>query len=148
MAYEYELLDVITREQLYALQQSYAGSRMYVPRYITEHHRIARLIGLEAAKKVSAEFSGHLILITRSLLVRQRNESIRGDRGWGLPPKIVAQRYGLSARSVRAICQGCELNKNKHPFGLRRRRLQAELQGLELNDRISEWKPGPPGRGA
>ena len=57
MAYEYELLDVITREQLYALQQSYAGSCMYVPRYITEHHRIARLIGLEAAKKVSAEFS-------------------------------------------------------------------------------------------
>jgi hypothetical protein len=148
MAYEFELLDVITRDQLRTLQTRYAGSRMYIPRYPTEAHPIARLIGLQAAKKLSAQFAGHPILITRSLLVRQRNAAIRGERGWGLPPRVVAKRYGLTARTVRKICQGYELNNAKQPFGLRRRRLQAELQGLEWDDRDIAGKPKPTGRGA
>jgi hypothetical protein len=147
MAYEYEMLDVITRDQLRRLQTRYAGGRMYIPRCPTKAHPIARLIGLSAAKKLSAEFSGHPILITRSLLVRQRNSAIRDERGWGLPPAVVARRYGLTARTVRKICQGYDLNKNKQPFGLRRRRLQAELQGLELDGR-KPGKPNPTGRGA
>jgi hypothetical protein len=147
MSYEFEMLDVITREQLRTLQTRYAGSRMYIPRHPTEDHPIAHLIGLQAAKKLSAEFAGHPILITRSLLVRQRNSAIRDERGWGLPPRVVAKRYGLTARSVRKICEGYELSNAKQPFGLRRRRLQAALQGLELDDRDT-GKPKPTGRGA
>ncbi len=80
--------------------------------------------------------------------MRQRNAAIRGERGWGLPPRVVAKRYGLTARTVRKICQGYELNNAKQPFGLRRRRLQAELQGLEWDDRDIAGKPKPTGRGA
>lgn len=149
MAHEYELLDVITREQLRALQSHYARrQKMYVPRELPAQHAIVRLIGPQAAKKLSDECGGILFSVTRSLLVRARNEAIRSERGWGLPPRLVARRYGLSVRSVRNICQGYALRRGEQPFGLRRRQWRAELQGLESDDRQPERTAEPPGRSA
>ena len=134
MAFDYQLLNVITREQLGALQRRYGGSLMYMPEVMTPDHPIARLIGYEAAISCSARFGGLYFYLTRSVLIRQRNERVRRARAHGADPQGVAQATGISQRTVRRICEGEALVKNNKPFGLRRRRLQAELQGLKQND--------------
>ena len=139
MAYEYELLDVITRDQLCALQTRYRGTRLYVPLRLPADHPIARLIGYPAAKKLSAEFAGCLFPISGSLLVRRRNAQIRAERALGAPPAAVARRYGLTTRAVRRICQG--LARDTTYFGLRRRQGRALQQGLEWHDRKSAQRP-------
>ena len=146
MPYEYELLSVINRTQLRALQQRYQGSKLYVPMVMHPAHPIARLIGLEAAKKLSAEFGCLLFPITRSLLIRERNEGIRDASTLGAPKGKVAAAYGLSARSIRRICQGYGLTRKTNHYGLRRRRSRATLQGLELNDRNTAPESDPTDR--
>ena len=138
MPYEFELLSVITHEQLRALQQRYQGSRMYIPRDLTPDHPIARLIGYEGAKKLSAEFGCLLFPVTRSLLIRERNDAIRRERVLGAPRGKVAAAYGLSARTIRRICQGHGLTRKTDHYGLRRRHLRAVLQGLEQNERHTD----------
>ena len=138
MPYEYELLNVISFEQLRSLQHRYQGSRMYVPQVIGPDHPIARLIGYEGAKKLSAEFGGLLFPVTKSLLIRERNDAIRRERILGAPRSKVAAAYGLSARTIRRICQGHGLTRKTNHYGLRRRHLRAVLQGLELNDRNTD----------
>ena len=135
LAFDYQLLSVITREQLAALQRRYSGHLLYMPEVMPLGHPIACLIGYEAAISCSARFGGLYFYITRSLLIRQRNERVRWARAHGADSQTVAQVTGISQRTVRRICEGEALaNKKNPPFGLRRRRLQAELQGLKRND--------------
>ena len=146
MPYEYELLNVITREQLRALQGRYQGSRLYIPQHMYPEHPIARLIGYEGAKKLSAEFGRLLFPITKSLLIRERNDAIRRERVLGVPRGQVAETYELSARTIRRITQGHGLTRRTNHYGLRRRHLRAALQGLELNDRNTAPESDPTDR--
>ena len=150
VAFDYQLLKVITREQLAALQRRYSGHLLYMPEVMPPGHPIACLIGYEAAISCSARFGGLYFYITRSLLIRQRNERVRWARAHGADSQTVAQVTGISQRTVRRICEGEALANNNKPFGLRRRRLQAELQGLKQNDgHTRRYRQGAraPGRG-
>ena len=130
MGYEYELLDVLSRDQLRALQRHYFNQpRFYIPVDLPADHALVRVLGLTPAKKLSDALGGSLFAVTRSLLIRQRNEAIKAERAMGVPPGVVASRYGVAERTVRRVCQGETLVANYLPFGLRRRQLQADLQG-------------------
>jgi hypothetical protein len=149
VGYEFELLDVLTHEQLKQLQRHYLHqTRFYVPVDLPADHPLVKLLGIDVAKKLSDALGGSLFAVTRSLLIRARNESIKAERAMGLPAEIVGRRHGVAARTVRRICQGEQLVNTNPPFGLRRRRLQGELQGLTWNDGPTTPTSEPPGRGA
>ena len=129
MANEHELISCIGRDGLEAIQRRYQGSRMYVPKVMIKEHPLAQLIGLQAAKKLSDKHPASLFTITRSLLVRKRNSSIIKERQLGIAANDVALRYGLTARTVRNICQG-ELSKAGavYFYGMRARMRRAAWQ--------------------
>lgn len=129
MANEYELLDAVGRDCLILIQYHYQGRRLYIPKLMHREHPLARLIGLEAAKKLSDLYPSSLFTISRSLLLRERNSSIIRERRHGIPATDIARRHGLTARSVRNICQG-ELRNARRPhfFGMRARLQRAARQ--------------------
>ena len=129
MSNEFNLLETVGRECLIAIQRHYQGRRLYVPKVMLKCHPLSRLIGVEAAKKLSDLYPSCLFTISRSLLVRERNSSIIAERKMGISAADVAHRYGLTARSVRKICQGERLKIGRGQlFGLRARMQRAVLQ--------------------
>lgn len=130
MCYEYEIAEAIGADGLKQLQRHFKSDRLYIPRTMHAEHKIARTVGLEAAKKLSAEFPCCLLNISRSLLVRERNENITMDRQAGAPPELIATKYGLTARSIRYITQGLNIKRARPRYGLRARNLRKVLQGL------------------
>ena len=148
VGYEFELLDVLTLEQLKQLQRHYFyQTRFYVPVDLPPDHPLVDLLGWAVAKKLSDALGGSLFAVTRSLLIRARNESIKAERALGLPAVAVARRHGVADRTVRRVCQGEQLINKNPPFGLRRRSLQAELQG-QRNDERATPESEQPGRSA
>ena len=129
MCYEYEVVDTIGKEGLKQLQRHCKNSRLYIPQTMHADHTIAQVLGLEAAKKLSAEFAGCILNISRSLLVRERNEQIEAACKAGIPRAWVARRYGLTARSIRKITQGITVQRARPLFGVRARNLRKVLQG-------------------
>jgi hypothetical protein len=134
MCSEYELIECIGRDAVKALQSRYHGTSLYVPKQMPSDHPIACLIGLKAAKSLSDKFPAGLFTITRSLLIRERNNRILRDRRRGIAPQAVATRYGLTARTIRKVCQGERLRDWPHAFGLRARLLHAARQARGYDD--------------
>jgi hypothetical protein len=128
MCYEFEVYDVIGPEKLKKLQKECKTTRLYIPQTMHAEHSIARIIGLEAAILLSAEFPRCLFTISQSQVVRERNSMIIKEREAGSPPQFVATRFGLTARSVRKITQGLKIQRSRPRFGLRGRNLRKVLQ--------------------
>ena len=148
VGYEYELLSVLTLQQLKQLQRHYLHqTRFYVPVDLPADHPLVDLLGWDVAKKLSDALGGSLFAVTRSLLIRARNESIKAERAMGLPAIAVARRHGVADRTVRRVCEGEPLINKNPPFGLRRRRLQGELQS-QRNDKRHHPESEQPDRSA
>ena len=127
MCYDVDLIAFIGREKLLALQQRFGGSRIYIPAKAEPDGELAELVGEQAAKTLSAVYGPTLLHIGTSLAKQERNRRIVTARQLGAPIRDVAQRYGLTARSVRKITQGLGIGRGGPVYGLRRRQLQRVL---------------------
>jgi hypothetical protein len=129
MCYEFEIVETIGKDNLKKLQQHCWPGQLYIPQTMRPDHRIAGILGFEAAKTLSAEFPGCLLNVSRSLLIRERNEQIEAACKAGIPRAWIARRYGLTARSIRKITQSITVQRARPLFGVRARNLRKVLQG-------------------
>lgn len=116
MVTEYQLLKLISLDQLTMLQRHYhpRGRKLYIPATLRPRHPLVGLLGPRTAKIVVAAHGGDVCTLSRSQLLRRRNAGIIADRRRGDPPWLVAIKYGLAERTIRHICHG-ELAHNDRP---------------------------------
>lgn len=137
---EHEVYDVIGPKKLLQLQLNCKTTQLYIPQNMHPDHAIAKIIGIEAAKKLSAEFPRCLLTITKSQVVRERNKQIIQQRKAGAPQYRVALNFGLTARSIRKITQGEKIQRARPLYGLRGRRLRAILQKAHNEQRQQQQR--------
>lgn len=102
--YVRQLADLIGRENAMKLVHEF-GRWLYVPRVIKPDHRIAKVVGIENAHKMSEEFSCIIIElgICKSLQQRLRNERIREMHSEGMRIKTISIAMNLSQRQIANI---------------------------------------------
>jgi hypothetical protein len=86
--------------------ETYGGVRLYVPKTVDGDHDLARLIGLEAARKLAAEYGGEMHMdIPRAVAATRAafRASIRADRAAGLTHRELALKYKMTERHIRNI---------------------------------------------
>ena len=104
----YEIVQKIGEEATAKLIERYGGlSALYIPARMAPDNALVRLLGQEAAQCLAAEYGGLTVEIPRamSVLRDQRNRLIHADLAAGLSQNQCAQKYRLTARSVRTISQ-------------------------------------------
>jgi DNA-binding NarL/FixJ family response regulator len=127
---EHELYGLIGLEGVRLIQQRYHGQRVYIPRQFPSDHPMVKILGEETAKKLSEKHPATMLTVTRSLLLKERNQTIITQRRQGQQPGQVARRFGLTARTVRKICQGIALKPSLPTrYGCRARARRAATQG-------------------
>jgi Mor family transcriptional regulator len=101
----YEIVQNIGEEATAKLIAKHGGTSFYVPSRMFLNHALARLLGLEAAQYLAAEYGGLTVEIPRavSVLRDQRNRLIRADLATGLSQHECAIKYKLTTRTVRKI---------------------------------------------
>lgn len=89
------LTDVIGAEATLVLIETRGGTRVYVPREVTQASAIARDIGLQEARKLSAAFSGDTITVPVARCWR-----VRHYRAAGLSYAAIARKLGCHEDTV------------------------------------------------
>ncbi|MDO6747183.1 hypothetical protein [Gilvimarinus sp. 1_MG-2023] len=105
MASQYEIIDLIGRENFLKLARKKSGQRIYIHARLTEQSELVQLLGWEMAKVISAELGGEVVHISRDEVIRQRNWLITALRVGGYSIGELSQRFGLRERTVRMITQ-------------------------------------------
>lgn len=101
-----ELIDAIGEAAAVALAEEYAGTRLYVPPRIKEHHPIVKLIGRNAADGLSEHYGR--ITIRVPLL---RKERALHHRNQGMSNGRIAVRLGMTETGVSRIFQAAGATK-------------------------------------
>lgn len=81
-----------------ALAEAFGGTRLYVPKFMTTKHRIARAIGFDGAKRLWDTFGEGALTIP--LL---REERAVFYRSTGLSFAQIARKLGLTEKGVSAM---------------------------------------------
>lgn len=77
--------------------------RLYVPRDIAADHELARVLGLDAARALSARYDGdYLPSVPRcaDALRQARNRALLRRRAEGASPAILALEFGITERQI------------------------------------------------
>lgn len=100
-----QIADVIGTGQALVLCNDFGGTEEYIPKKMTEEHKIAVSIGMAAAVKLSGEFGGERLEIPRCVAIhqRKRDAEIREAAAAGKAKKKLAREYQLTERRVRQI---------------------------------------------
>lgn len=87
------------------------GMHMYVPKEVEEGHRLARLLGLSAARRLVEEWGGHHLAIPtmRNYEVDVRRRHIGRLFELGLGSREISNILRMSERRVQQICRDLEL---------------------------------------
>ena len=86
--------------------ETYGGVRLYVPKTVDGDHDLVKLIGIEAARKLAAEYGGELHMdIPRAVAATRaaRDACIHADRAAGMTHRELALKYKLTERQIRNI---------------------------------------------
>jgi Mor family transcriptional regulator len=85
------------------LAEAFGGTAVYVPtpERLRENHPLVMVLGLEAAKKLAAEWPQHEVIvpICADYLRRIRNRQVRADRA-SLTAREAAQKYETTERHI------------------------------------------------
>ena len=95
------------------LEQAFGGRRKYIAQKIRPASPIVKCIGWEAAQNLAKHFGGMQLYIPMTLALMERNRTIVSQRTMGQSAIELAQYYGLVARIIRKICQGCHQSSYK-----------------------------------
>jgi len=97
-----EISDVIGIDNALKFTARYRGTMVWVPKNICETHEIAKIVGIEAAKKLSFTFANESLTIPvlNKLESRIRAISIEKDRRSGMGINQLASKYKLTSRSI------------------------------------------------
>lgn len=87
------------------LVEARAGTAVYVPGEVDETCTLARLVGLEPARKLSGEYAGAWLTIPRCFerLLLERNTRICARYEANTPASTLAREHNLTERQVRRI---------------------------------------------
>lgn len=70
-----QIADVAGVEAAIAIGQSKAGQQIYIPEKVTPDHWLTALVGLDAARKISAEFGSRHIIIAPAMAGAKRKRA-------------------------------------------------------------------------
>ncbi len=92
----------IGSKALLALIDKFGGSRMHIPLYVTDDHRLALLLGMESFKTLSAYCGGELVYIPKLARSGQRvrDRQIMNKYVAGQKVISIAMESGLTERRV------------------------------------------------
>lgn len=101
-------LDELSEQSIIRLLLAYPGMDLKVPKTIDADHPLARVIGFEAASKLSRLAGGTRFYIPAALARAERNRYISDAYGAGDTVEEIALRHGLTARHVlRILARTC-----------------------------------------
>ncbi|MBF0140641.1 MAG: hypothetical protein HQL74_10220 [Magnetococcales bacterium] len=97
--------DVIGLEKTLELVGNCGGTRIFIPRSMSESHRLAHMLGLSAASKLSRHFGGESLSVVRgaSALRELRNRKIIDQYNKGEKVADIARTFALTERRVYTI---------------------------------------------
>lgn len=101
-----EMVSCIGLQATLRIVEHYGGVRLYVPVEIEADHPIAQMIGLDAARKLAAEYGGqdHFDIPRAAAALRAvRARQIRADRATGMTHRALARKYHLTERWIRHV---------------------------------------------
>jgi len=100
-----EIQEVVGIEGVTTLLNLCGGTRLFIPRKLKAQHKLANLLGFEAAQKMSNYFGGETLSIVRGsrAIKAQRNRKIiqRYDQGEKVP--ALAVHFSLTERQIYSI---------------------------------------------
>ena len=93
---------LIGRDKALMIAGACANGRIYVPKTINAGHRIAQLIGVDAARKLAHQWGGEIIYLAKchEVKCRFRNEAIRRWHNEGRTRRELADLAGLTERQI------------------------------------------------
>ena len=105
-----EVVEVIGLASTIELIKSYGGTRVFIPKNMKTQHKLANLLGLEQARRLSHYFGGESLSIARaaSSIRSERNKTIvrRYDAGEGVGS--LAIEFQLTERQIYTILSKTE----------------------------------------
>lgn len=115
-----DLVDIMGRDPALALSQELGGDKLYIPKKVTGAHRLAKCVGLEAAKKLCEIYGGSNLEITRAWDVRiaKRNDEIRRLGREGVSNPRLSRQYNLTVRRIRQIINSAPRRRDDPQFDL------------------------------
>lgn len=100
-----EIKDIVGLDGVEKLLNRCGGTRIFIPRNLKAQHKLANLLGIEAAQRMSAYFGGETLTIVRASRAKKavRNREIiqRYDRGDKVP--TLAMAFELTERQIYSI---------------------------------------------
>ena len=90
-----ELQELIGEEALVRLAEAFGGTRLFVPVKITARHEIAKAVGLDAAKTLSARLAPDVIRVPLARELRARHY-----RAAKLSNAQIARKLGITETGV------------------------------------------------
>jgi len=103
MAATYELIAIIGKANLVALQKAMGPRNIYVPNQAQRAHPISNAIGYAAMAALCRQHGGETVWIGTGYANQERNEEISRMCREGAPTETIAERFGITERYVRAI---------------------------------------------
>lgn len=76
-----EIAETIGVTAVFSLAREWGGVRVYVPKKISENHKLAQTLGYDSAQKLAEKFGGSAIQISRVVFRRSRNRWIASVKG-------------------------------------------------------------------
>lgn len=100
-----DMAEVIGDDDTMKLVENYGGTRIFVPHRMGAQHKLATLLGLEQARKLSNVFGGEALTIAQcsKLFKYKRNEEIRKKYDEGVSITVMVREYGITERQIYAI---------------------------------------------
>jgi len=101
-----EMVDIIGLEAVEKLVLAYGGTRLTVPKTMHEGHRLAKLLGLEFAQRLSENYALERFdvptanVATKAIRNRRIRELNRRDK---VSVRLLARQFDLSERQVWSI---------------------------------------------
>ena len=99
-----EIADVIGRQKALVLAGA-CGGVLYVPQRLTQDHKIAKLVGMEAGNRLVASFGGCVVYIATCAKLRAswRNDAIKRWHEDGVPKRALSELTGLTERQINNV---------------------------------------------
>lgn len=108
-----ELAALVGDKEADQLMAAYGGTCLAIPKLAySALHPIARIIGLEALRKLSHAYGGETVEVPTGMshAIAVRNHDIATKKKEGLSNKALARMFGLSQRQIGTIVRA-----NRHP---------------------------------
>lgn len=97
-----QLSEVIGEEKALALAAISRNRQVYVPLNAPASHPVVKAVGPEAYARLRSTYGGELVAVARAERA-SRVRAMKQQLVAGIPPRVVAERFGVSDRRIRQI---------------------------------------------